>query len=269
MHISVWACRKAWGEQREACEKTLKLLLEAGADPLAYTKEGSKPSDLVNFGTAKDLLEAAEAKATYAKIDQILAAEKGQADKVVVNHPRDVVWKMCLALYEQDRKSYDNCFAGSPDDRKLVNALYEITATTLDFRKALIAAHGKEGWLRFQSPKSQGSGKGNPSMSLQLPLVDRQRLKHIPFRWELDVATCDSIPGLHGIRSLRFVKQKGTWRMDAKSMGLSPAKVQHVCKFFRRFSKTLREAASEVGKPGVTPETLNKKLAKEMFRQMF
>ncbi len=159
--------------------------------------------------------------------------------------PQAVLRKLQQAMAKGERAMFVECFATrGANHRAAVEALFECVQAAYALRTALRAHYGKDAWEAF--------------MGL---LVEPAELRAFVWPPDEDVAATAKVAAKGGEASVELpfateplsLKLGGVWRVEAFPHG---SEVRDRPEALARAAEALRGAKDDIGKPGVTPESL-------------
>jgi hypothetical protein len=170
--------------------------------------------------------------------------------------PESTVRSFFDAMMEGDTDAVGACITGDEKVKRAVMGMAEYMAAMQDFRDAVIAEWGEEGWSHFTE-------SGGAKLSIE---DERDKIDRMETRVEGDRAYC-ALPGESD--ELVLVRKDGKWYVDAGQLasGFTGAASQST-ELFSRMADMLREKQKRIGEEGITAESLDEELGRDMMKAM-
>ena len=175
--------------------------------------------------------------------------------------PRQALENMVGALNANDRKHFLACFAGTAEEMKAPEVMFEMSATSKAFRDDFVKAYGQEGWEKFQT-----ESPGRANAKLILPEEGFKELDKFEYTVKDDTATVKE-PGKR--QELHLVKQDGQWRVKASSFVPPGAQADKFCEMMGNLSATVSKYRKAIGAKDIKPEDIDYELGRAIAKQMF
>jgi hypothetical protein len=170
--------------------------------------------------------------------------------------PEATVRTFAEALKEGNRDALDSIVEGSEDAKRFIGGMAEYMSSMQDFKEAVIAEWGEEGWSHFDK-----SGGGGMSMEFHPEKLDEMQV-----RTEGDTAFCTMGDASD---EMKLVRKDGKWFIDASTMDVPEGeKVDNVLLVFERMGELIREKRKRIGEEGVTAKSLSEELGRDMMATM-
>ncbi len=245
--------------------ESAKLLLEAGADVEAVDAEGRSPESLC-FGSHEigAMLWSRLGPIKEARIERLLAqcqADPAAMQKLVrapAATPQEALLKMSRSMVLGDRDAFIDCFAGSGEELKALETVLRWSQAGLAFRKAMLAAYGKDGWKEFQG--DQGV--------LKFDVMDQDAVQRSTFTADGENAAVARLPGGNQTQKAVLLRSAGVWRIKASSFLGDVTNYAGACEMWNGMIQALEEEQARIGKTGVTPADLHEAVNRKFFKAM-
>jgi len=247
---------------QEQHTQAIKVLLDAGADVLAADEDGDTPDALAFGGSeeTKKLIRPAAAEAIYARLTRILARydpadEDGIAapSSIVADTPQKALLKMVRSIYLNDRQAYVSCFDDTAVNSSVIIAGFDNVQALLSFRKSMIEAYGKDGWLEFQDYEHA---------CLALPALDETELEAVAVTIAGNRAEVTGLKGLPGVGKVELVRADGVWRISPDIVFAGTGDPAAFRSLARRMTRIIHRVGERIGEPGVTAEDIDRMMGK-------
>jgi len=224
--------------------EVVKLLLDAGADPLAADQYGWFAAN-ERLPADSDIRKLVEARVAVLRpkrfeilLDRYCRKDLPAPD---ANTPDSAVLRVAFALYGGDRKMFLESFTGDSDGMELVGALFDSTRALAAFYRAMTKAYGRDAWREYQ--KADG-------VKTQLPSVDISVLDAPNFKIYRNRA-CGPCPfDWAGFEYLLLARSGETWRLTVPE---SSTEIKDITALTKGVTATVSAMTKRVGKPGLKP----------------
>jgi len=177
--------------------------------------------------------------------------------------PREALIQAFSSLLKESKSGMLAHFEATPKEREGLAALYAFIQAGVAFRDAFIRAYGQQAWANFQDPQ-KGAGDGDANLELfgekQIKELRRARIE-----LQGNEAFCQlaSVP-----ESLRLVKRKGRWLVDATSLFPGNTDPQQMAKMLISVAAAVKKYQKAIGHPGIKPEDIDAELGRAMAKIM-
>ncbi len=171
--------------------------------------------------------------------------------------PREVYAKFQQELTKGDVDAALAFASGSPKALGNLRLLHSFVTTLVDFRERMIQEYGEEGWLTF----NDSDGAHLTSTEVMTPLSAEQ-LERFPVIYE--GSSLAFVWTAHDKEWLRLVLVDDQWKIDADA--LVPSDEGEKFQVFGLWAEVMRNNLKQIGKEGITPDTLDGKIGGELLR---
>ena len=171
--------------------------------------------------------------------------------------PQETLQTMSSAVNEGHRDQFLSCWKADANQKKLLEAMFDMSSGTMKLKQSITKAYGPDGWKKFAAASQMGDMTDNP--------LDPEKISKAQVEIRGDTASV-SVPGMG--QKIAMVKEAGSWLGDAKAMPQNGPPPEQMEKMVGAMKGALDKVNAEVGKAGQTPESLAAKLQTEMMAAM-
>jgi hypothetical protein len=161
--------------------------------------------------------------------------------------PRGAIYQVSSAIGELDPAKALASVTGTPEELKQLSAQIRFWAAIKDFKTAIIGEYGNSGWTHFDE-------EGGAELSFHMDKVDSDLVKGLTIEVNDDTATViDTGTTLH--------RKDGSWYSKAGDVvNMAGADAETLM----ALSLLLKRKSAEIGKEGVTAESLDRELGEDI-----
>jgi len=157
-------------------------------------------------------------------------------------------------MFESDRDGFMKCITGTEAEMGAGKAFIGFMCETKAFKDAVIDEYGEQGWAPFEQ-------SGGAKISLNTT-DNRAELDKV--QWKIDGDKAEGkMPGED--KTFHLTRKDGRWRIEAKDILTGGDDMAKFTRTWKAMADAIREAKGRVGKPGVTPQSLDLELGKAIM----
>ena len=210
----------------------------------------------VGNGQQHGKVDAMQNKSMYIWILILLAAAgvPGCSKKADRSTPRAALDRTIGAMMELDRETFLAGLTGTPQEMRAAGAFMDFMIAMRDFKQAVIAEWGEEGWRPFTQ-------EGGAKLSFELS-DNRDQLDRAQITVDGDRATC-TMPG--GSQVVRLSRTDGQWLIHVGDILTGDNRQSDT---WSKMARLLRDKKDRIGVSGVTPQSLDAELGRAVMQTM-
>jgi len=172
--------------------------------------------------------------------------------------PKNAVKKFVDGFLEFDKAKVMASVTGDKLELEALSVFMDYTIAVKNFEKAVTDQYGASGWAHFEN-------EGGAKLSLNLT-GNRDKLDSAKIEVDNDHATC-TIPGEAQVMNLS--RRNGRWYVDAgNALGTSGTDIKKFIRMWSGMTDLIRKKQQRIGQPGVTAQSLDMELGKELLTVM-
>ncbi len=157
-----------------------------------------------------------------------------------------------------DKSRVMACVTGGEQELKALSVFIDYAIAVKDFQKAIIDQYGASGWAHFEN-------EGGAKLSLDLT-GDKNKLDSAKIEVDGNRATC-TVPG--DAQVMKLLRKDGLWYVDAGSaLASGGTDAGEFIRLWSAMTHLIRKKQQRIGQPGVTPQSLDMELGKELLGVM-
>ncbi len=169
--------------------------------------------------------------------------------------PKDAVKKFAEGFMEFDKAKVMASVTGDKLELEALSVFMDYMIAVKDFKKAVTNQYGASGWAHFEN-------EGGAKLSLNLT-DNRDKLDSAKIEVNNDNATC-TIPGEAQV--LNLSRKNGLWYVDAgNALATDGADLKNFVRMWTGMTELIRKKQQRIGQPGVTAQSLDMELGKELL----